>query len=308
MAGRMYMGLMDREQWVPACQVSPDFSSVGWQAKSQGLNGGATIKSSFSSHKEYSMTWGLNPRAAFSPIKRMASGIDGTGLVYFLDPFALDMNALPAQWAFPGSAALDGPVLIGNTRPSAIVDTVPNTLDYPAVSVAYDLTAASRSLYVPIPDGYTAWFGWHGASNGWGGVRLATRNRGTLGPTLFPLPLSVTDTTRFNTSISSASASGVTIDLAAAATGPALVPATDLYPSDLLYPASPAPATRVILSGLMMQILPTGVTPQAGGFIEGWGNSGCRFEQKPTETPYSTGLELTEYGMSAKLTEVGDWL
>src|SRR4051812_37662956 len=145
----MYMGVMDREKWVPACEISPDFSSVGWQSKSQGLNGGATVRSSFSSHKEYAMTWPLNTRAAFSPIKRMAQGVDGTGLIFFLDPMALDMNVLPAQWAFPGSAALDGPVLIGNTRPSGIVDTVPNAFEYPAISVAYDLIGPSRSLYVP---------------------------------------------------------------------------------------------------------------------------------------------------------------
>lgn len=283
----MYMGLMDREKWVPACEISPDFSTVGWQAKSQGLNGGATVKNSFSAHKEYAMTWGLNTRAAFSPIKRMAQGIDGTGLVSFLDPMAMDMNALPAQWAFPGCAALDGPVLIGDVRPNATTDTIPNALDYPAISVTYALTGTSRSLYVPIPQGYVAWFGWHGSANGTGGVRLRTRNRGLAGPTLFPDALSTTTATRVNTQISGDSYSGVTIDLAPGTTG--------------------TPATSVTLSGLIMQILPAGTTPSTGDFIEGWGNSGCRFEGKPAETPYTTGLKRTEYAMSAKLTEVGDW-
>jgi len=307
MSGLIYMGLMDREKWVEAPQISADFSSVGWQSKSQGLNGGATIRSSFTSHKEYTLTWGLRPRTAFSPIKRMTSGIDGTGLTYFLDPFAMDLNVLPGQWAFPGSAALDGPVLIGNDRPTAIVDTVPNALGYPIQSVAYALNATSRSLYVPIPSGYTAWFGWHGSSDGWGGVRLTTRSGGTAGTVYFPEPLSVTDTTRFNQSLSGDSCSGVIIDLAPNPSGTGLLPATDLYPSiGLTIPAS-SPATQVVLSGLMMQILPNGITPADGDFIEGWGNSGCRWEQKPTETAYSIGLPQTEYSLSGKLTEVGDW-
>lgn len=307
MSGLMYMGLQDRELWVEAAQVGTDFSSVGWQSKTQGLNGGANVRSSFTSHKEYALTWGLRPRGAFSPIKRMASGIDGTGLIYFLDPFAMDMNVLPGQWAFPGSAALDGPVMLGSTRPSKIVDPSINAYGYPAISVSYTLTGTSRSLYVPIPPGYTAWFGWHGTSNGWGGVRLATRNRGTSGPTYYPLALSTATTTRFNISIPGNSYSGVTIDYAAAPSSAAMTDTLAKYPSNVLADFGSAPATTVTPVGLMMQILPNGVAPQTGNFIEGWGNSGCRWEQKPTETAYTVGLPDTEYSMTAKLNEVGDW-
>lgn len=58
-------------------------------------------------------------------------------------------------------------------------------------------------------------------------------------------------------------------------------------------------------AGLVIQMLPIGVTPTAGPWIPGQGHSGCRFTVHPTRTPHSAGLDLDE--ISAVLLEVGAW-
>lgn len=56
---------------------------------------------------------------------------------------------------------------------------------------------------------------------------------------------------------------------------------------------------------LIIQILPSGQTPETGAFIPPRGHGGCRFLGKPTLTPHSAKLNLEE--LSAKLAEVGPW-
>lgn len=280
----MWMGPRGYEQWVPPCLINPDFSSVGWQAKTQLLNGGANVRTSFASHKEYAMSWPPRSRDTYRPLLDMASGMFGDGLIYFIDPMAMDKNVLPEHWAFPAQAALDGPVLLGDTRPNTI-QTPTNSNGYPALSVQYPTTGTSASLYIPIPPGYVAWVGQHGSSDGVGGVRVTPIQPGDVAITpVFPSMLPVTSTTRVDTSFSGDTLQGISLDLAVST------------------------ATAVFISGVIVQILANGVTPAPGGFISGQGNSGCRFEQKPTQTPYSTGTPESELAISAKLAEVGGWL
>jgi hypothetical protein len=58
---------------------------------------------------------------------------------------------------------------------------------------------------------------------------------------------------------------------------------------------------------MMMQILPNGTSPAAGGtFHSGQGHSGCKFAAKPSMTPYSVPADSV--GLTAKLIETGDWI
>lgn len=230
------------------------------------------------------MSWPPRSRDTYRPLLDMASGMFGDGLIYFIDPMAMDKNVLPEHWAFPAQAALDGPVLLGDTRPNTI-QTPTNSNGYPALSVQYPTTGTSASLYIPIPPGYVAWVGQHGSSDGVGGVRVTPIQPGDVAITpVFPSMLPVTSTTRVDTSFSGDTLQGISLDLAVST------------------------ATAVFISGVIVQILANGVTPAPGGFISGQGNSGCRFEQKPTQTPYSTGTPESELAISAKLAEVGGWL
>ena len=63
----------------------------------------------------------------------------------------------------------------------------------------------------------------------------------------------------------------------------------------------------VTLSGLMVQILPTGITPEPGAFISGQGHSGCEFAAEPMQTSYQINAQSERVGMTARLVETGGW-
>jgi len=284
----MYFGTRGYMQWVPACAVNPDFSKVGWSSQMQYLNGGVGVRSSSGSHKEYQMTWNSHSRDALRPISDYADGMydtaTGVNLLYFLDPVAMDKNVLPYLWSVPSQGISDGLTLTPGQDPTPVL-TPTNSLGYPARSAVYKANLSSSTVWIPIPAGYTLWLGAHGSATGGAGV-VATPTSGTASLTPQPLTmLSVTSTTRFNKSIDSTVGDGVILSLANL--------------------GSLSTAT-VTLSGLMAQVLPTGVTPASGGFISGQGNSGCQFADKPTQTPRSAALD--KIGMTARLIETGAWL
>jgi hypothetical protein len=276
MAGVTFMGPRGAGVWVPAFAVNGDQSGVGWSSKSQYLNGRAGVLNSYTSHKEYTLTWSPTTRDALRPITDMASGMMGIGRIYWIDPMAARYNVAPEHLSWPAQAALDAPILVGSTRPTTIT-TPANTLGYPALSAIYSANAASVSTHIPIPPDSVAWVGWHGS--GVGGLSVTPAITATSSATpVFPTVLAVTDQTRVNTSFSGSQYCGIDITL---------VGGTSVF------------------SGIIVQILPVGVTPKTGGFISGQGNSGCRFEGKPTQTPYTAvDGSVVEIGMSAKLTEV----
>ena len=280
MSGQMWMGTRGYERWVKAPLTGNlDFSRVGWQAQSGYLNGGASVRSSFASHKEYAMAW-RGTRHEMRLIADLATGMFGTGLIYFIDPVAADKNVLPLQWSYPALAAKDGPILAGSVRPST-VPTPSNTLLYPIDSAQYALTTTSKTLYVPIPPGFTAWFGYAGGTGGSGPIRLTPILSGnTAGTVIIPTMLAVTNQTRMNTQIAGGTNIGVVIDWNGTTAAP--------------------------VAGMMMQILPNGTTPaNTGYFNSGQGHSGCKFASKPSETPYSVPADSV--GLAARLIETGDW-
>lgn len=284
----MYFGTRGYMQWVPACATNPDFSQVGWNSQMQYLNGGAGVRSSAGSHKEYTMSWDSASRDALRPIIDYASGVydstDGINLIYWLDPMAMDKNLLPMLWSFPAQGVADGLTLTPGQDPT-VGSTPYNTLGYPARSATYRTNISSQTVWVPIPPGYTAWVGVHGSKTGSAGV-VATPTQGAaqLAP-VEPALLSVTSTTRVNTSFDSTTCDGII--LALKNTG---VNSTD----------------TVTISGMIVQVLPTGSVPATGGFISGQGHSGCQFLEKPSQTPRSAALD--KIALSAKLIETGTWL
>lgn len=143
--------------------------------------------------------------------------------------------------------------------------------------------ATARSFYIPLPNGYTAWFGAHGTVSATGFLVQPMSGAVASGSPIAAGVTAVTNTTRFSTSVAgSPTVDGVEVKI------------------------NTASNITLTLAGLMLQVLPTGQTPQAGGFISGRGNSGCVFESKPSVMPYS--VPGASIGMSAKLVEVGDWL
>ena len=285
---KMYFGTRGYMQWVPACGINPDFSKIGWSAQMQYLNGGAGVRASSGSHKEYTMAWNSGTRDELRVISDYADGLydtaTGVNLVYFLDPMAMDKNVLPFVWSAPAQGFADAVTLTPGQQPT-VVATPANVLGYPARSAVYKANLSSQTLWIPVPAGYTAWVGAHGSAVGDAGVLVTpTAGAALLTPVKLTL-LSVTSTTRVNTSFSDANSDGIQISLVNDGAGS---------------------EDTLTISGMIVQILPNGVTPATGGFISGQGNSGCQFLEKPTQTPRSAALD--RMGMSARLIETGTWL
>lgn len=277
----MWFGTRDYMQWVPCPLVDSDMSKIGWQSQSQYLNGGARVRRSSSAHKEYNLSWGLQSRENIRKVNDYADGIYGDGLIYFIDPFAADQNVLPQYWAAPMLGADDGPILHGTVAPT-VTATGSNSYGYPIKSAVYatDSAYVRQQLFVPIPPGYTAWIGAHGSATGTSAVKVTpTVGVSTLGTPVNLTLLGTNTDVRVNASFNGSTYSGILIELNG--TG------------------------SLILAGLIVQILETGVTPAVGGFISGQGNSGCHFAEQPKLQNYSSAMD--KVGMTARLVEVGAW-
>lgn len=281
MAGVIWFGNRKYMQWVPAPAINADFSRIGWGNKTQFLNGGASVRRSFSGHKEYNMSWNLTARDYLRPITDYAEGIYGDGPIYFVDPMAMDKNLLPQGWATPALAGLDAMPLIRGVKPT-VVENNTITLGYPASSATYTAVGTPEKVWLPIPPGYSLWLGFHGANINNGRVQ-ATPTQGGL--TYAPVDLNPLGmvSTRVDTEFSSATYDGV--ELAIKITGNS--------------------ADGVRIDGMIAQVLPTGAVPATGGFVSGQGHSGTQFESQPVTTAYSAVLD--KVGMSAKLVETNTW-
>ncbi len=275
-----YMGTREKMLEIRAPSVNMPSSKAGYFNKVDFLNGGTAIRRSTAAHKNYTMTWNSMSRDEARDILDIADGVHGTGPVYVHDPVTADRNALPQWWATPSIGGRDGLPLNDGTR-GELVTTPANSLGFPHDSITYTvLSGETRRVWVPIPTGYTAWVGVHGV-DGTGGTVVATPtvNAFTSGTPVTLTMLSVTDDTRFNQSFASSSYDGVELSLGGAGT--------------------------VTLSGIMVQVLETGVTPATGGFISGQGNSGLQFVSQPAYTPYSSALD--KVGVVAELAENYGW-
>lgn len=277
----MWFGTKGYMQWVPCPLVDSDMSAIGWQSQAQYINGGARVRRSNTAHKEYNLAWGLQARDNIRLITDYADGVYGDGLIYFLDPFAMDKNILPSYWATPMLGGYDAPMLTGSARPS-LTTTSANSFMHPAQTATYTVDPADTklTLYIPIPAGYTFWLGANGSATG-SAVLNVVGDLIAGGTDTTATTLSATlDGNRVAQSWSSATYTGVTLTLGGTGT--------------------------ISLTSLCGQVLKIGVTPSAGNFISGQGNSGCAFAEYPKLQNYSSAMD--KVGLTARLVEVGAWL
>lgn len=109
MGQTIYFGNLRRAMDVPAPKSGMDASSVGRVEKIDLANGGSFVSMSQGSHREFDMDWGSTPADNLAWLYDFRNGRYGTGLCYFVDPYA--NNALPPHWAEPGLSAGDWPSL-----------------------------------------------------------------------------------------------------------------------------------------------------------------------------------------------------
>jgi hypothetical protein len=284
----MYFGTKELMSYVRAPQIDYDASKVGWDGGVAAfLNGGAYVRRSTTSHKQYNFTWSNISRAEILLINDYADGVYGNGPFYFLDPFAMDTNLLPQYWATPRLVNSDGPVLSGAPRNTVLPTsaTMSNTLGYPTTGAIYTYNSTTwpnialrPSIYIPVPTGYTFWFGAHGVVSAANTTPVSVQADG--GSPVYPAILGVADPTRFNYSAQGNITTGVTVRLG-------------------------DQAGTATLAGMMAQVLPDGVTPATGGFISGQGNSGVRFATNPSLQQYSAAMD--KVSLTAQLVEDQAW-
>jgi hypothetical protein len=276
-----YIGTKQKLFEVRAPSIDMPSEKQGFSNELLFLNGGASIRRSVASHKRYTLTWNAVDRDDARVVLDLADGIYGTGLIYWHDPFVSDRNVLPQWWATPSQGGYDGLPLNAGER-GTLVPTPTNDLNFPVESIRYDVTEfQSRRVWLPIAPGHTAHVGVFGEDGTGGGVQVRTTLKGenTGAPNILTL-MSVTDNSRFNATFTAdANVDGIELSLSGSGT--------------------------VTLSGMMVQVLKDGETPETGGFISGQGHSGLKFLTQPTYTPYSA--VYTRAGMAAQFIETGGW-
>lgn len=288
MAGLVYFGTADKQMWIKAPASGMSANNIGWATESQLLDGRAFVKRSNGSHKRYESTWNgsLNSSddASLQHIINFADGLYGQGPFYYLDPFAVNQNVMPANWAAPMLAETDWLQLTDEIQPTFTTLDINN---YFPIKYATYVTAAAfeseRKLTVIIPTGYKFHFGWHGPAAGSNtGIRIVPylRSTGAASTAANPAKIIAGGTTRTNTNFSGTTYSHVEIFLATSA------------------------AATVNITAMIGQVLPDASTVATGGFIAGKGTTGLEFAQKPTIDYYSSAINDGQIGMSVSWVEV----
>lgn len=276
----MWFSTRDYGTWIQCPSIEMPSSKEGWNSGGSFLNGGAYQRSSTAAHKKYALHWGSIGRDEARKILDFADRLYGDGPFYWVDPFVAEYNMLPQWFASPSQGLTDGIPLNGDVRGTAI-DTPANANGYPVKSIVYTviLGVPTVPVWVPVPPGYTAWVGAHGA-DGTGGVLQVQTTTGptSYGSTTTLTLLPVTSTVRVDTAFSGA-ITGIELSLSGNGT--------------------------ITLSGIMVQVLPNGVTPEPGGFISGQGHSGCSFVDQPEYVPYSAAFDRAS--VAAEFVETEGW-
>ena len=281
----MWFGTRAYMQEVPDPQIDPDYETAGWGDETITLGGGLVVSSSVNKHKRYFFSWTGLTRAEVRQITDVLQGVYGNGAVQMVDPLAADTNMLPQSWATPSIGCYDGVPFAGDIRPTASANSV-LTHGYPAELATYTITDTDtlRSVFVPIPPGFSAWVGVHGNVDAQDFVKVTPYTGSVAGTVVHPTILSTATTTRVNTEIGDG-ATGLELSLDNTTGG------------------------TFTLAGMIVQLLPTGTTPETGGFISGQGHSGLRFVGGSLSVvPYVVAPGLESLSVSAKLGEVGEWV
>lgn len=282
---QVWFGTKSFMQWIPAPAVDVSAGKQGFANAAQFTNGGAWVRRSKASAKRYTLSWNMKSRDEVRPILDYADGLYGDGFIYYVDPFAMDNNVLPAYLAAPYINGYDGPFTVDDARP-AIINNGTSVNGYPVESAQYKVTSTSKvySVFIPIPPDHTIHIGAHGAlQSGNASVTVAP----VFNPTSTGAPGNLTllarnSTTRTNYALPANNGyMGVEISLRSTSTG------------------------IIQLDGIVAQILPDGAVMSSGGFISGQGSSGMSFASQPSYSEYSAALDRV--GASVELVETEAW-
>lgn len=308
--------------WFRTPKRGADMSPQGWAVDGTLLSGGGYAHGSWGSHKRYSFEWPQSSSQADAQfIKSLSDGTYGRGLIHFITPDIMRLNILPARVADPSMAVGDeGASLIYGLEPNGVPTTSAAVNNLPYISAQYGLSNVTpgyrgeeESLYIPIPEGYSLGLLAFHSVTGSGGIFYSpvTSNWATSAPVQLPrisndagfpalqmIPKNGGQGVRLWVGRSANTASTVTI----AGMFACLISDTDPLPSvpgtgygDLPYGEGP-------YGGY------TGLFTLANGWMGGMGNSGCRFQGKPTLEVNGHFDGKYRVGFAASFVEVGSWV
>jgi hypothetical protein len=220
-------------------------------------------------------------------IKDFADGLYGEGPFYWLDPYAIDTNLFPPNWAAPMLSGEDWGAL-STVGAASKVTTAANTNDYPYKSLRLTFGAAiaesTNQFRIIIPENFKLHFGWHGVQTS-GGATIVLRgyDRDTGASTdVASVPLAVTSKIRTNTQMSG-----------------------DTYSHVDIFVKNPSASASVIdIAGMILQILPETDSVEQGGFISGRGTTSLEFAKTPEMEYYSAKINGGQIGITAAFVEV----
>jgi hypothetical protein len=286
----MFFGTRQNMEWVPAPNLGVERTRSVFMRSTQLANGASAAYRSLASAGRLELDWGLKKASELRHIEAVAAGAytplsaDAQIEVYVLDPFAMDTNVLPPHWSVPALALTGAPNLAGDAYQDNL-EAVTNSnvsYGYPVTQARFHLgdgsytwsDADARTLWIPVPNGYTFYFGLHAISTS------TTASRVTLTPTstgtpVNATPLGVNTATLTNyTHASTSDADGVTIQF----TGDE--------------------NSVLDVCGMIAQILPTGSIAPTGKFIVGNGYEKFRLDGELQKSGYSAALDLEQFSLA----------
>lgn len=293
MSKKIWFGTPDYMRWVPAPSVGMGATATGWSNRMDFLDGGASVRRSNTSARNFDMAWNLQKQDDILPILDFARGVYGDKGIYWSDPFNFGRNSLPSVWATPYLSAQGGQNLAGvNAAKPSLIATSANTFGLPVRSAVYTLVAGTTNTaqaWVPVPPGYTAWIGWRGTKTGTASVGFGFTSQGNSRATLTAVsPTTVT------------------------AAGHGLTAILTQIEGDAADPSQTGVAVGLIGVGVVqvttitVTLIPNGQVPHFEGYVAGSGHSQLAFEAEPMLTNYNAAMDRV--GVSARLVEVGQWL
>ena len=288
MIRRMWFGPRGAETWIMMPRIDMDSAHTHVGARADQIRGGVSVRDSGAGHQEYGMSWNPARRDDIALIQDIADGMYDTqasdGLIHFIDPAAADKNLLPRLWAAPMLCALGAPSLTKGVKP-ALVATPTNTRRLPANSATFTTTASTPmlSLYLPIPPGHTARFGFYGPTAQADKIRYRPVGGTTVGAAS---TIGIQANTAYGTGLTSLTA------------GPAV--------TGILLDLNPVAGSATITAGLLrLDEGSPAVAPTT--FISGRGHSGCKIEPGSLASVVHN-VYYDRVSTTVRLLEVGSWL
>jgi len=294
MAGKVYFGNANFQTFIVAPLSPMNAGSTGFYSVTELLNGRSFVKRSAASSRKFEPSWNgsLNDTdltLSLETIKSFSSGLYGSGPFYWIDPYAADNNLMPPHWAAPMLDENDWPSISNTITPTFTAATYTNR--YPMKYASYSLPAGhadTKKLTILIPSTHTLNFGWHSTSAGISassaaGIRVVPYNTsGVAQAAVNPASLLAGGTARTNQTFDGSSYSRVEIFL-----------------------ANGSGSTSVAnIVAMIAQVLVTGTTVTAGGFIPGKGTTSLQFASPVQIEYYSSAVNSGQIGLSTTLVEV----